>query len=254
MEFNDKHVMGLKDLLYRMADDLLILGHRNSEWTGLGPILEEDIAFSSMAQDKIGQSLALYEILQELGERDPDTVAFTRNAEQFHSCYLVEMPIGEYDFSLVRHFFFDHQSALRMEMLVDTVVEPLQMVARKFKGEIKYHTMHADTWLKQLAATEESRLRIQTAINESFSMALGMFESSDYEKELIEANIFGGEDELKAKWYETVSEKLMAFGYTITSLDSEASNGGRKGQHTEYLQPLLDEMTEVFSIDPAADW
>jgi len=155
---------------------------------------------------------------------------------------------------LVRHFFFDHQSALRMEMLVDTVVEPLQMVARKFKGEIKYHTMHADTWLKQLAATEESRLRIQTAINESFSMALGMFESSDYEKELIEANIFGGEDELKAKWYETVSEKLMAFGYTIPSLDSEASNGGRKGQHTEYLQPLLDEMTEVFSIDPAADW
>lgn len=254
MEFNDKHVMGLKDLLYRMADDLLILGHRNSEWTGLGPILEEDIAFSSMAQDKIGQSLALYEILQELGERDPDTVAFTRNAEQFHSCHLVEMPIGEYDFSLVRHFFFDHQSALRMEMLVDTVVEPLQMVARKFKGEIKYHTMHADTWLKQLAATEESRLRIQTAINESFSMALGMFESSDYEKELIEANIFGGEDELKAKWYETVSEKLMAFGYTIPSLDSEASNGGRKGQHTEYLQPLLGEMTEVFSIDPAADW
>ena len=196
MEFNDKHVMGLKDLLYRMADDLLILGHRNSEWTGLGPILEEDIAFSSMAQDKIGQSLALYEILQELGESDPDTVAFTRNAEQFHSCHLVEMPIGEYDFSLVRHFFFDHQSALRMEMLVDTVVEPLQMVARKFKGEIKYHTMHDDTWLKQLAATEESRLRIQTAINESFSMALGMFESSDYEKELVEANIFGGEDEL----------------------------------------------------------
>lgn len=254
MEFTDKHVMGLKDLLYRMADDLLILGHRNSEWTGLGPILEEDIAFSSMAQDKIGQSLALYEILEELGESDPDTVAFTRNAEQFHSCHLVELPIGEYDFSLVRHFFFDHQSALRMEMLVDTVVDPLQMVARKFKGEIKYHTMHADTWLKQLAATEESRLRIQTAINDSFSLALGMFENSEYEKELIEANIFGGEEELKSKWYEVVSEKLTSFGYTIPALQTESSDGGRKGEHTEYLQPLLDEMTEVFSIDPAADW
>jgi phenylacetate-CoA oxygenase PaaI subunit len=102
MEFTDKHVQGLKDLLYKMADDLLIIGHRNSEWTGLGPVLEEDIAFSSMAQDKVGQSLALYEILHQLGESDPDTVAFTRNAPQFHCSQLVELPIGEYDFSLVQ--------------------------------------------------------------------------------------------------------------------------------------------------------
>jgi ring-1,2-phenylacetyl-CoA epoxidase subunit PaaC len=67
----------LKELLYKMADDQLILGHRNSEWTGMGPLLEEDIAFSSMAQDKVGQSLALYTLLHELGESDPDTVAFT---------------------------------------------------------------------------------------------------------------------------------------------------------------------------------
>ena len=113
MELTDKHVEGLKDLLYRMADDLLILGHRNSEWTGLGPMLEEDIAFSSMAQDKIGQSLAIYEILYEMGEQEPDTVAFTRNAENFHSCQLVEQPIGEYDFSLVRHFLYDHADAAR---------------------------------------------------------------------------------------------------------------------------------------------
>ena len=71
----------IKELLYKMADDQLILGHRNSEWTGFGPLLEEDIAFSSMAQDKIGHSLALYSILQQLGERDPDTVAFMRNAK-----------------------------------------------------------------------------------------------------------------------------------------------------------------------------
>ena len=69
MEFTEKHVEGLKELLYKMADDLLIIGHRNSEWTGLGPMLEEDIAFSSMAQDKIGQSLALFELLHELGDR-----------------------------------------------------------------------------------------------------------------------------------------------------------------------------------------
>ena len=69
--------LALKELLYKIADDLLILGHRNSEWTGFGPLLEEDIAFSSMAQDKIGQSHALYNILNTLGEREPDTIAFT---------------------------------------------------------------------------------------------------------------------------------------------------------------------------------
>src|SRR5690242_17715218 len=93
----------VKELLYRIADDQLIMGHRNSEWTGFGPLLEEDIAFSSMAQDKIGQSYALFQILHSLGEQAPDTVAITRNAQQFHNCILVELPNDEYDFSLVRH-------------------------------------------------------------------------------------------------------------------------------------------------------
>jgi ring-1,2-phenylacetyl-CoA epoxidase subunit PaaC len=256
MEFTDKHVMGLKDLLYRMADDLLILGHRNSEWTGLGPILEEDIAFSSMAQDKIGQSLALYEILQELGENEPDVVAFMRNAEAFHSCQLVELPIGEYDFSLVRHFYFDHQSALRMDMLKDTVVEPLQMVARKFRGEIKYHTMHADTWMKMLGAgSEEGKARMQKAIMDCAGLALGMFELSEYETELSESGIFAGEEALKIQWIDSVSQKLEAFGFDVPDWDTVIPvYGGRKGAHTADLQPLLDEMTEVFRIDPAAEW
>lgn len=148
MELTEKHVEGLKELIYKMADDLLIIGHRNSEWTGLGPALEEDIAFSSMAQDKVGQSLALFQILQELGENEPDIVAFTRNDNQFHCCQLVEYPIGEYDFSLARHFFYDHADALRFEMLQQSVFEPLAMVCRKFRGEVKYHTMHADVWVK----------------------------------------------------------------------------------------------------------
>jgi len=256
MEFTEKHVMGLKDLLYKMADDLLILGHRNSEWTGLGPILEEDIAFSSMAQDKMGQSLALYEILHELGESDPDTVAFTRNDHQFHCSQLVELPIGEYDFSLVRHFFYDHADAIRFDMLADTVVEPLQMVAKKFRGEIKYHTMHANTWLKQLAnGSEEAKFRMQSAINEVFPYALGMFEPSEYEAELFEAGIFEGEVALKNKWLDTVVPLLESYGYLVPDAnDVTPVFGGRKGVHTEYLQPLLDEMTEVFRIDPAAEW
>lgn len=121
----------LTELLYKIADDLLILGHRNSEWTGLGPLLEEDIAFSSMAQDKIGQSYALYQMLQTLGEQEPDTVAFMRGANQFHNCQLVELPNGEYDFSLIRHFLFDTADALRWEMLTQSSYEPLAQLAKK---------------------------------------------------------------------------------------------------------------------------
>lgn len=256
MELTEKHVEGLKDLLYRMADDLLIIGHRNSEWTGLGPVLEEDIAFSSMAQDKIGQSHAIFEILHEMGESEPDTVAFTRNDNQFHCCHLVEMPMGEYDFSLVRHFFYDHADALRFEMLSNSIFEPLAMVARKFRGEIKYHTMHADTWIMQLAhGNEESKARIQSAINTAFPMALGIFEPGEFETELIEANIFAGERALQDQWYAKVSAVVNAAGLKIPAIeDVTPAYGGRKGYHTEHLQPLLDEMTEVFRIDPGADW
>ena len=93
MEFTETHVEGLKELLYKMADDLLIIGHRNSEWTGLCPMLEEDIAFSSMAQAKVGQSLALFELMHELGERDPDTLAFTSNEPYIHGSPLADLPI-----------------------------------------------------------------------------------------------------------------------------------------------------------------
>ena len=196
--FNEDHVNAAKDLLYKMADDQLIIGHRNSEWTGLGPILEEDIAFSSMAQDKIGQSEHLYNLLHELGEADADTVAFTRNAEQFHCCHLVEYPIGEYDFSLMRHFLFDMAEFIRFEMLTSSSHEGLAQIARKYKGEIKYHTMHANTWVQQLSkGNEESTARMQSALNECWNLALGIFEPGDFETTLAESGIFAGEEALK---------------------------------------------------------
>jgi len=252
--FNEAHVEAAKDLLYKMADDQLIIGHRNSEWTGLGPILEEDIAFSSMAQDKLGQSEHLYNLLHELGEADADTVAFTRNANQFHSCHFVEYPIGEYDFSLMRHFLFDMAEAIRFEMLVNSSYENLAMIARKFKGEIKYHTMHANTWVKQLAqGNEESKARMQSALNECWPLALGIFEPGKYEDVLKEAGIFEGEEALQAQWLQEVTKLLTDCGLVIPE-NVTPSYGGRKCEHTDHLQPLLDEMTEVYAIDPSADW
>lgn len=248
--------LALKELIYRMADDLLILGHRNSEWTGMGPLLEEDIAFSSMAQDKIGQSHALFGLLQQLGEQAPDTVAFTRNAEQFHNCILVELPNKEYDFSLTRHFLFDTADALRWEMLSQSSYEPLAQLARKVQGELRYHTLHANTWIKQLgSATETSIERMQKALEEAMPYALGMFEESPYEPALITDGVFAGENKLKEAWKLKVEEVIQATQLQLPDWNLVAPVlGGRIGKHTEHLQPLLDEMSEVFRIDPTAEW
>jgi ring-1,2-phenylacetyl-CoA epoxidase subunit PaaC len=248
--------LAIKDLLYKLADDQLILGHRNSEWTGFGPILEEDIAFSSMAQDKIGHSLAFYTLLQELGEADPDTIAFTRNANQFHNSQLVELPNGEYDFSLIRHFLYDNAEIIRFEMLSQSSYEPIAKVATKLKGEVKYHVLHANTWINNLgSSTEEAILRLQSSLNEALPYALAMFENSKYEQELIDASVYAGEEAVKTEWLKRIQTVIEKTDLKLPDLATiEPKFGGRYGEHTEHLQPLLDEMAEVFKIDPTAEW
>jgi len=247
----------LKDLLYRIADDELIIAHRNSEWTGLGPILEEDIAFSSIAQDKLGHSHALYEILHTLGEPEADTTAFTRDERRFRCCHLVEYPIGAYDFSLMRHFMFDTAEHLRFDMLEHSTFEPLARLAVKIRGEIRYHIFHANTWIAQLGmqGSEESHARMQGALNDVLPLALGIFEPSEFEEELAADGIFPGEKALQERWLETIVPTVERAGLRMPGLAAiTPAYGGRRGFHTSYLAPLLAEMTEVFRIDPSAEW
>jgi ring-1,2-phenylacetyl-CoA epoxidase subunit PaaC len=246
--------IALKELLYKIADDLLILGHRNSEWTGFGPLLEEDIAFSSMAQDKVGQSQALYQILHEMGEQAPDTVAFMRNTNQFHNCVFVELPNGEYDFSLIRHFLFDTALAIRFDMLTKSSFTPLAQLAAKVRGELKYHTLHANTWIRRLGkATPESISKLQQSLEIAWPYALGIFEVSPFETDLIEAGVFEGEVALRAKWLPEIQAIIADTNLKLPSM-ALPIDGGRIGKHSEHLQPLLDEMSEVFRIDPLAEW
>lgn len=253
----DDRTNALKRLLFRMADDALVIAHRNSEWTGLGPLLEEDIAFSSIAQDKLGHALALYTILESLGEGDPDQLAFNRPASSFTCCRLVELPIGEYDFSLVRHFLFDNAEAVRYEALAGSTYEPLARLARKVRGEIKYHVFHADSWMAQLGVNgnDESRERMQSALDLAYPLSIGMFEPSDADALLVDEGIFPGEDVLRERWESVIGEKVVAAGYTLHAVhDPAVGYGGRSGRHTEFLEPLVGEMGEVFRIDPGAEW
>lgn len=248
----------LTDLIIKMADDELVQGHRNSEWTGLGPVMEEDIAFSSMAQDKIGHAWALYRILHEnLDGQDPDHFAFIRPEKEFKCSHLVEMPNGEYDFSLMRHFLFDHAETVRYESFRDSSFEPFQQLSKKLKGELKYHTLHANAFILQLSkAGEESYARMQTALNNTIALAAGIFETSPaYEAELIAAKVYPGEKVLYQRWLDRIYPVLVQASLNLPDMDTITPvYGGRQGFHTEHLAPLLKEMGEVFNLDTEASW
>lgn len=253
-----EHATALRSLLTAMADDDLIIAHRNSEWTGIGPILEEDIAFSSIAQDKLGHSLALYTILQaEFDAEEPDAVAFGRSETDFTCCQFVELPIGDYAFSLVRHLLFDLADQLRFESMEGSTFEPLARLARKVRGEIKYHLFHAVTWVRKLGAegNEESHARMQSALNEAFPYALGIFEDREGDPLLVAEGVYPGEQTLRQAWLEALASILSESNLVMPDPDDvEPVLGGRRGHHTEHLAPLLEEMTEVFRIDPEATW
>lgn len=247
----------IKDLLYRMADDDLLIGHRMSEWTGIGPILEEDIAFSSIAQDEIGHAQAYYQMMHEfMGEAHPDQVAFNRKPAEFRSSQLVEYPIGDYAFSLMRHALYDVAESIRLEALVQSSFRPLSELAKKLLREEKYHLLHAHTWLKQLGpATEESNRRMQAALNELYPIAFSLFEPSSFDAELAEMGVCPSESDLEARWVDAVTNLCLQSGLQMPQVaDKTAHYGGRKGVHTTHLDKLMAEMTEVFVIDTTAVW
>jgi ring-1,2-phenylacetyl-CoA epoxidase subunit PaaC len=156
----------------------------------------------------------------------------------------------------VRHFLYDTALAIKFDMLTKSSFEPLAELSSKIRGEVRYHTLHANTWIKQLGtATEESISRLQKSLELALPHALGMFEQSPYEKEIIASGLFPGEKAVKELWVEKISEVLKQTNLQLPDLKTIKSiEGGRIGKHSEHLQPLLDEMSEVFRIDPGAEW
>jgi ring-1,2-phenylacetyl-CoA epoxidase subunit PaaC len=250
--------IGLQNFILKTADDSFIVGHRNSEWTGFGPFIEEDIAFASMAQDKIGHAWALYKLIPFWNNQETtaEWLAFQRNPKDFLSSHFTEWANQGYDFSLIRHFLFDEAEYLRYELLLQSSHLELVHLAKKIKGELKYHTMHAETFLLQLAkGSEESKFKLQTALNEALPLALGMFEKYIGEEEVIASGIFPGENVLFEKWKEKISSLINEAGLVMPNLnDITPKFGGRNGYGSDFRDSVLSEMREVINLDPNAEW
>lgn len=244
----------VRDLLLRMADDELVIGHRNSEWTGLAPILEEDIAFSSMAQDEIGHARAYYELLHALGESDPDALAFGRKARQFRCASITSLPKGDWAFTVVRQFLYDTAENVRLSALAESALLPLAQLARKLRAEEKYHLMHGRTWILRLGkATDESRNRMQSALEELYPHALGLFEPVESDEPLARYSLCPTERELRTRWESAVFPTLSAAGLVVRE-NAPPVYGGRYGRHPAVLAELLEQMQSVYNLDPTAKW
>jgi ring-1,2-phenylacetyl-CoA epoxidase subunit PaaC len=242
------------DVLFRLADDELIIGHRNSEWTGHAPILEADIAFSSMAQDEMGHAQVYYQTLHELGEADPDTLAFGRKPRQFRCAALVALPKSDWGFSVLRQFLYDAAETVRLTAYASSSLQPLAQVAVKLRGEEKYHLMHGRSWVLRLGdATPESHRIMQAALNQAYPHALGLFEPTEYDEVLAQAGISPREDDLRKQFESAVAPVLSDAGLHIPEA-AQPVFGGRVGKHPEALKELLEQMQCVYNIDPAAKW
>ena len=217
-------------LLLTLADDELILGWRNSEWTGIAPFLEEDVAFSSIAQNEIGHARALYELAaRELGT-DADALAFDRSLDEYRSAPLVELRRLEWARTIARHWLYETADAIRLEALRASDDAELAGIAAKIDREEVYHRIHAEMWADRLLASDEGWPRLEEALDELWPYALGVLD-----------------EELRPELVRRVEAKL---GRTMSDVEPVA-----RGTHEAELAELLDEMTMVRRSAPAgARW
>jgi len=209
-------VSAQEQLLLAIADDELVLGWRDSEWTGIAPVLEEDVAFSSIAQNEIGHARAIYQLLAE----DADALAFDRSPEEYRSSQLVELRfVPDWARTIARRVLYEAADELRLESLKSSGDLAVAGLAAKIDREEAYHRMHAELWDDRLGREQ----RYRAALQELLPYALGMVDG-------------GRRGDLAAR-----------FG--LTEVDAI-----ERGEHADGWVELWHEMTEVRRSIPGAAW
>ena len=247
----------LVNYLLRLADDRLILGHRLSEWCGYGPILEEDIALANVALDNIGHAASLYEYAAEVeGQgRHRDEYVYFRNDVEFKNIKMVELPKGDYGFTIARQFLFSAFSYFLYDRLQNAGDEQFGGMAAKHFKEIKYHLRHSREWVLRLGdGTEESHDRIQESFDELWTYTDEFFYMDEVDEVMISEGLGTDLSQIKPKWKELVVGVMGEATLTVPDLNQFMASGGRNGRHTEHLGHLLAEMQHLRRSYPDAQW
>ncbi len=246
----------LFEYLQRLGDDRLILGHRLSELTGHGPILEEDIATANIALDLIGQAASLLRLAGQVEGRgrDEDALAYFRDGVQFRNCLLVEQPNGDFGVTMVRQFLFDAHSVLLWEALTRCGHADLAAIAAKALKEDRYHLRHSSEWVVRLGdGTEESHARVQAALDALWRYTGELFRTDVVDDEVRGQGVTVDQAAIKSRW-DGIVDDVLARATLVRPADAGMRHGGRVGRHSEHLGHLLATMQIVARSHPGATW
>jgi ring-1,2-phenylacetyl-CoA epoxidase subunit PaaC len=253
----------LADLLLAMADDEFVLGFWDSEWTGIAPVLEEDVAFASLAQDEVGHAQALYRLLADLAGGDPDRIAFGRQPEAYRHARLLDHARTDWAFSIARRFLYDTADAARLDALVASAYRPLAGVVAKMRREETYHLLHVHAWLERLAqGGDEPRARLVAALERLWPDALTVL-SGVPDELLVAAGILAEPlAEVEQRWLAGLAPLFarlqlpfpfrQAGGRLEPTVQRPAA--GRGGERGDDFRWLWGEFTMVYRSDPEATW
>ena len=242
--------------LLRLGDDRLVLGHRLSEWCGHGPILEEDIALANVALDLIGEATLLLKLAGQLeGKgRSEDALAYFRDAIDYRNALLVELPVGDFAFTIVRQLLFSVFSLLQMEALQRSTNADLAGIAAKAVKEARYHVRHSAQWVVTLGdGTDESHARAQRAVDDLWRYTGELFMADAIDRDAAAQGVGIDPSTLAEPWRVQVEDVLHRATLTIPSV-TYMQRGGRDGRHTEHLGHMLAEMQIVARSHPGATW
>jgi ring-1,2-phenylacetyl-CoA epoxidase subunit PaaC len=244
------------EYLLRLGDDRLVLGHRLSEWCGHAPILEEDIALANIALDLVGQANLLLTLAakKEHAGRDADALAYLRDSIDFRNALIVELPRGDFAWTIARQFFFSVYAMLQSEALQRESDKELAGIATKMHKESRYHVRHSGEWMLKLGdGSDESHARLQDAVSELWRYTGELFVSDDVEQRLRSQQHGADSSSLEPKWRERVSSVLHRAHITMPEV-KWMQRGGRSGRHTEHLGHMLAEMQILQRQHPGASW
>jgi ring-1,2-phenylacetyl-CoA epoxidase subunit PaaC len=235
------------ELLLRRGDNALVLAQRLAEWLGHGPQLEEDIASANIALDLLGQArmwLSYAGRIEGMG-RDEDALAFRRDQHEYRNCTMVELPKGDYAFTIVRRFLFDsYQKELLARLRSSSDAETAAIAAKSAK-ETEYHWKHSADWTIRFGdGTEESHRRAQAALDELWPYAEEWFAADEVEPDA---------GSLRAPWLARVEPVIREARLAVPSPTKFASTG-KRGVHSEHLGYLLAEMQFLQRAYPDARW
>lgn len=242
----------LVERLTALADDELILGHRNSEWTGHAPLLEEDIALANLAQDEIGHAQLWYQLRGSLDGSDPDVLVFHRDAAEYRSCRLVELPRGDWAFTMARQFLFDAYEAELLPRLRRSAWQPLADAAAKITREELFHLRHSGLWLERLAVgTDESRRRLLAALELALPELPGLLAPLPQDAVLVGLGHLPAAEELASAVLARVSQAFAELDLPTSGIPVETGETARH-RHGPELEELLATMQSVARADQEA--